>query len=72
MESSFPRTEILVSERTTVILWGPKTPRLVNSTLETHFPTMDPQTRLARARVMADLKTLTADAEELLKAPLAT
>ena len=36
--------------------------------METHSPTMDPQTRLARARVMADLKTLTADAEELLKA----
>jgi ElaB/YqjD/DUF883 family membrane-anchored ribosome-binding protein len=37
--------------------------------METHFSTMEhPHSRLARERVMADLKTLAADAEELLKA----
>lgn len=37
--------------------------------METHFPTMEnSQSRLARERVMADLKTLASDAEDLLKA----
>jgi ElaB/YqjD/DUF883 family membrane-anchored ribosome-binding protein len=37
--------------------------------METHFPNMEnSQSRLARERVMADLKTLASDAEELLKA----
>jgi ElaB/YqjD/DUF883 family membrane-anchored ribosome-binding protein len=40
--------------------------------METHFPAMDNvQSRLARERVLADLKTLTSDAEELLKATAA-
>ena len=37
--------------------------------METHFPALEnSQSRLARERVMADLKTLASDAEELLKA----
>lgn len=37
--------------------------------METHFPDMDnAQSRLARERVMGDLKTLAADAEALLRA----
>lgn len=36
--------------------------------METHFPTMDnAQSRLARDRVMADLKALATDAEALLR-----
>lgn len=43
--------------------------RVLNPTMETHFPTMEnSQSRLARERVMADLKTLASDAEDLLKA----
>ena len=37
--------------------------------METHLPNMETaQSRLARERVMADLKTLASDAEDLLKA----
>jgi ElaB/YqjD/DUF883 family membrane-anchored ribosome-binding protein len=37
--------------------------------METHFPTMEQnQSRLARERVMDDLKTLASDAEEFLRA----
>lgn len=37
--------------------------------METHFPTMDnTHTRQARERVMADLKMLASDAEDLLRA----
>jgi ElaB/YqjD/DUF883 family membrane-anchored ribosome-binding protein len=37
--------------------------------METHFPDMENlSSRLARERVMADLKTLASDAEDLLKA----
>jgi ElaB/YqjD/DUF883 family membrane-anchored ribosome-binding protein len=40
--------------------------------METHFPAMEnAQSRLARERVLTDLKTLTSDAEELLKATAA-
>ncbi len=36
--------------------------------METHFPNMDnAQSKLARERVMADMRTLVADAEDLLK-----
>lgn len=41
----------------------------LNLIMETHFPNMEnSQSRLARERVMADLKTLASDAEDLLKA----
>lgn len=36
--------------------------------METHFPTMEnAQSKLARERVLADMRTLVADAEDLLK-----
>src|SRR5687767_16026403 len=41
----------------------------MTSTMETHFPDMEPSnSRIARERVMADMRALARDAESLLKA----
>jgi ElaB/YqjD/DUF883 family membrane-anchored ribosome-binding protein len=60
---------MLVSERTTATLSVSARTSVTQFIMETHFPNMEnSQSRLARERVMADLKTLASDAEDLLKA----